>query len=144
MIKKQLNSDHILRCIYFDIILRQSVTICIQPDHLREPTLQVSYGITFLAGILLGSLLDALYLQHWRPGRLIFYLHQLFLGPYQEFWRIHVTVLLIPLIVVNGITYFLYRRSQFHVEKVFFLILSTFLNGFIFFAAGNILMLYFI
>ncbi len=103
---------------------------------------RLSYGTTILAGLLLGSLFDAIYQPGWQPG-LIVHLYQLFLGSYQAFWRIHAAVLILPLIFVNLINYGLYRRSRFRSERWFFLFLSIVLNGLIFFAAVNILLCYF-
>ena len=105
--------------------------------------IRLSYGPTILAGLLAGSLLDALYRPGWRPGQLLYSLYQLFLGAYQDFWRFHMAVLVFPLLLVNAVNYGLYRRSRFRSERLFFQFLSVLLNGLIFFAGVNILLYYF-
>lgn len=105
--------------------------------------IRLSYGPTILAGLLLGSLLDAFYRPGWRPGQLIYSLYELFLGSYQDFWRFHIAVLVIPLALVNGLNYGLYRRSRHRAERLFFQLLSVLLNGLVFFAGVNILLYYF-
>lgn len=105
--------------------------------------IRLSYGPTIIAGLLIGTLLDAFYRPGWQPGLLIYSLHQLFLGPYRDFWRFHAAVLVLPLVFVNLINYALYRRSGYPSERLFFLLLSVLLNGLIFFAGVNILLYHF-
>jgi len=111
---------------------------------LAGPELRIGYGITVLAGLMAGSFFDAVYQGNGRPGRLVFCLYQLFLGPFGQFWLFHVATIGGPLILVNGLNYILYRRSRVQSERAFFLLLSVILNGLVFFAFVNAVAVYFL
>ena len=97
---------------------------------------RVHYWISFPAGVLLACFLNAFH-RGCPPGELILQLYAFLFGAQSSLLTL--SVLALPLLVVNVAAWLLYRRSSTASESTFFVVLGAILNAVVIFASTNIL-----